>query len=329
MRHFVEIMDLSRDDLRAILDEAHRMKKARAGYPKGRRDNDAPLDGYILGMIFEKSSTRTRFSFDVAMRQLGGSSIVVSNSELQLGRGETIEDTGLVLSRMIDVLVIRTDDAQKLNDIRFRTDKNGELVPVATIPVINGLTDLNHPCQIMADLMTMEENGIDIENARIAWVGDGNNVCLSFVEAATKFGFSLAIGNPDGEYSIHNKHRDEKDFIGQANALKERSGVGGKIEVFTTAEDAVDGADVVITDTFISMGDSEEQERLKALSPFQVTESLMQRAKPGAIFMHCLPAHRGEEVTEDVIDGPRSIVFDEAENRIHAQKAILRWCLEV
>ncbi len=329
MKHFISLMDLHHDDIRSILDEAHRMKKARVGFPKGRPDIDAPLEGYILGMIFEQPSTRTRFSFDVAMRQLGGSTIVVSSGEMQLGRGETIEDTGLVLSRMIDVLMIRTSDESVLRDIQFRKNNNGDFVPIATIPVICGLSNLGHPCQVLADLMTMEEHGIDLNSARVAWVGDGNNVCMSFIGAATNFGFSLAIGCPVDGYSIHDKFGKTKDFVGDAIQRKRSSGLGGEIEVFHTAEDAVRDADVVVTDTHVSMGDSHIEKRLAALAPFQVTESLMQLAKPGAKFMHCLPAHRGEEVTSEVIDGPRSIVFDEAENRIHAQKAILRWCLEV
>lgn len=328
MKHFISLMDLFHDDIRSILDDAHRMKKARVGFPKGKPDIDAPLQGYILGMIFEQPSTRTRFSFDVAMRQLGGSTIVVSSGEMQLGRGESIADTGLVLSRMIDVLMIRTSNETNLQDIRFKTNNDGVSVPVATIPVICGLSNFGHPCQVVADLMTMEEHGIDLNNARIAWVGDGNNVCASFIGAATNFGFSLAIGCPEGKHSIHNKFGETKDFVGDAIQKKESAGLGGTIEVFHTAEEAVRDADVVVTDTHVSMGDSHLEQRRAALAPFQVTESLMQLAKPDVKFMHCLPAHRGEEVTSEVIDGPRSIVFDEAENRIHAQKAILRWCLE-
>ena len=329
MKHFISLKDLSHDEIRSILDDAHRMKKARIGFPKGKPDMDAPLAGYILGMIFEQPSTRTRFSFDVAMRQLGGTTIVVSSGEMQLGRGETVEDTGQVLSRMIDVLMIRTSDEGNLRDLQFRVNDDGESVPVATIPVICGMSNVGHPCQVVADLMTMEEHGVDLNSARVAWVGDGNNVCLSFVDAAAKFGFSLAIGCPRDEYSIHHKYGENIDYIGEARQTKESIGLGGTIDVFHSAGDAVKDADIVVTDTHVSMGDSHANERLLALAPFQVTESLMQLAKPSAKFMHCLPAHRGEEVTEEVIDGPRSIVFDEAENRIHAQKAILRWCLEV
>lgn len=329
MKHFISLRHLEHKDIRSILDEAHRMKNARTGFPKGKLDEDAPLVGYILGMIFEQPSTRTRFSFDVAMRQLGGSTIVVSAGEMHLGRGETIDDTGLVLSRMIDAVMIRTVDEGVLNDLQFKFDQKGELRPVASIPVICGLSNLGHPCQVVADLLTMEEHGINLNCARVAWVGDGNNVCLSFLDAAAKFGFDLAIGCPRDEYSIHSKYGEAVDYVGEAIKLKERTGLSGTIEVFHTAEEAVKNADVVVTDTHVSMGDSQSDKRLTALAPFQVTESLMQLAKPGAKFMHCLPAHRGEEVTEEVIDGPRSIVFDEAENRIHAQKAILRWCLEV
>jgi ornithine carbamoyltransferase len=305
IRHFLDLWPLERADLRAMLDEAHRMKKARAGWTKGRIDVGAPLDGHTLAMIFEKASTRTRFSFDMAMRQLGGSSITANSSDMQLGRGETIEDTAKVLSRFVDAVMIRANDH---TDIETFAEASG-------VPVINGLSDRSHPCQIMADLMTLEESGVTLNGARLAWVGDGNNVCASFIHAAPKFGFSLAIGTPS-------RYAPDEDDLEIAADLQ------GRIELFDTAEDAVAGADVVIADTFVSMGDLDAELRLEILEPFAVTEELMELANGGAKFLHCLPAHRGEEVDAEVIDGPHSLVFDEAENRLHAQKAILRWCLQ-
>jgi ornithine carbamoyltransferase len=304
IRHFLDLWPIERAELRAILDEAHRMKKARAGWPKGKVDAGAPLDGHTLAMIFEKSSTRTRFSFDMAMRQLGGSSITATSSDMQLGRGETIEDTAKVLSRYVDAVMIRANDH---TDVEVFAE-------AATVPVINGLTDRSHPCQIMADLLTLEEHGLTLKGARLAWVGDGNNVCASFIHAAPKFGFSLAIGTP-------------KRFAPDEDDLEIATELQGRIELFETAEEAVAGADVVIADTFVSMGDTDAERRLQILEPYAVTEELMALAAGGAKFLHCLPAHRGEEVDAEVIDGPASLVFDEAENRLHAQKAILRWCL--
>lgn len=304
IRHFIDLWPIERSELRAILDEAHRMKRARAGWPKGRVDAGAPLDGHTLAMIFEKASTRTRFSFDMAMRQLGGSSITTVASDMQLGRGETIEDTARVLSRYVDAVMIRANDH---TDIEVFSEASG-------VPVINGLSDRSHPCQIMADLMTLEEHGLTLKGARLAWVGDGNNVCASFIHAAPKFGFSLAIGTPQ-------RYAPDEDDLEIATELQ------GRIDLFNTAEEAVAGADVVIADTFVSMGDMDAERRLEILEPFAVTQELMDLANPGAKFLHCLPAHRGEEVDEEVIDGPASLVLDEAENRLHAQKAILRWCL--
>lgn len=304
IRHFLDLWPIERAELRAILDEAHRMKKARAGWPKGKVDAGAPLDGHTLAMIFEKSSTRTRFSFDMAMRQLGGSSITATSSDMQLGRGETIDDTAKVLSRYVDAVMIRANDHA---DVELFAE-------AATVPVINGLTDRSHPCQIMADLLTLEEHGLTLQGARIAWVGDGNNVCASFIHAAPKFGFSLAIGTP-------------KRFAPDEDDLEIAAELQGRIDLFETAEEAAAGADVVIADTFVSMGDTDAERRLQILEPYAVTEELMALAAGGAKFLHCLPAHRGEEVDAEVIDGPASLVFDEAENRLHAQKAILRWCL--
>lgn len=302
-RHFIDIWQMEASELRAILDEAHRAKAARKGWPKGKIDDGAPCEGHTLAMIFEKSSTRTRFSFDMAMRQLGGSSITATSNDMQLGRGETIEDTARVLSRYVDGVMIRANDH---NDVLAFAE-------AASIPVINGLTDFSHPCQIMADLQTLEEGGLNLKGARLAWVGDGNNVCASLVHAAPKFGYSIAVGTPKA-YQL-----PERD-------LEIAQDLQGRIEIFDTAEAAVAGADVVIADTFVSMGDKNADQRLKDLSPFMVTENLMSAANGGAAFLHCLPAHRGEEVTADVIDGPQSRVWDEAENRLHAQKAIIRWC---
>lgn len=305
MRHFLDLWPVEASELRAILDEAKRMKAARRGKPKGALDDDASLGGHVLAMIFEKSSTRTRFSFDVGMRQLGGTTIVASAGDMQLGRGETVEDTAKVLSRMVDAVMIRANDHSDVEDF----------AAASSVPVINGLTDRSHPCQIMADLQTLEEYGLDLRGARLAWVGDGNNVCSSFIHAAPKFGFSLAIGTP-------------ARFAPDEDDVEIARGAQGRIDVYETAEEAVAGADVVIADTFVSMGDTDADERLAALDPYAVTQDLMGLANGGATFLHCLPAHRGEEVDAEVIDGPQSLVFDEAENRIHAQKAIIRWCLE-
>ena len=304
-RHFIDIWHLDHLELREILDMAHAMKAARKGWPKGRVDDGAPLEGHTLAMLFEKASTRTRFSFDMAMRQLGGSSITATAGDMQLGRGETIEDTARVLSRYVDAVMIRANDHSDVE----------AFAEFATVPVINGLTDRSHPCQIMADLQTLEEHGLNLRGARLAWVGDGNNVCASFIHAAAKFGFSLAIGTPA-------RFAPDDEDLDIARELQ------GRIELYESAEEAVAGADVVIADTFVSMGDKDAERRLEVLEPYAVTEDLMGMASKGAFFLHCLPAHRGEEVDAEVIDGPQSLVFDEAENRLHAQKAILRWCLE-
>lgn len=304
-KHFLDIWNVEASDLRAILDSAHAMKKARKGWTKGRVDADAPLDGHTLAMIFEKSSTRTRFSFDMGMRQLGGTSITATSNDMQLGRGETIEDTAQVLSRYVDAVMIR---ANEHSDVEA-------FAKVASVPVINGLTDRSHPCQIMADLQTLEENGLNLRGARLAWVGDGNNVCASLMHATAKFGFSLGVGTPA-------RFAPDDEDVEIARELQ------GRVDLFETAEEAVAGADVVIADTFVSMGDADAEKRLEILDPYAVTEELMELAAGGAKFLHCLPAHRGEEVDAEVIDGPQSLVFDEAENRLHAQKAILRWCLD-
>lgn len=305
MRHFLGLDDIPASELRAILDEAHRRKKARAGMTKGAVDSDAPATGRTLAMIFEKSSTRTRFSFDMAMRQLGGSSITATSSDMQLGRGETVDDTAKVLSRFVDGIMLRANSHATIV----------ELAQNSSVPVINGLTDRNHPCQIMADLQTLEEQGRDLKGLRLTWVGDGNNVAVSFAHAAAKFGFTLNIATPEGY-----------DVPGQE--LSKARGAGASIETFRDPAAAAIDADVLIADTFVSMGDTDADKRLADLAPYIVDDALMEAARPDALFLHCLPAHRGEEVSASVIDGPQSVVFDEAENRLHAQKAILLWCWE-
>lgn len=304
VKHFLDISDLSAGELRAILDDAHARKKARLGWPKGRVDADAPAQDRVLAMIFEKNSTRTRFSFDAAIRQLGGDAIISTATDMQLGRGETIEDTAKVLSRMVDAIMIR---ANRHEDVE-------RLARAASVPVINGLTNKSHPCQILADLQTIEEHRGDIKGKTLAWVGDGNNVCASFIHAAARFDFTLNIACP-AKYKPSNA---DMVFAAESRA---------RVTVTQDAEAAVRGADVVMADTWVSMGDLDHEERLEAFEPYQVNEALMTLAKSDALFLHCLPAHRGEEVTDGVIDGPQSQVWDEAENRIHAQKAVLAWCL--
>lgn len=303
INHFLDLRHLKREQLRAILDRAHHLKKGRQDLMKGQRDGDATLSGHVLAMIFEKSSTRTRISFDMAMCQLGGSSILLNGSDMQLGRGETIEDTAKVLSRYVDAIMLRSKKHQTLLD----------LANAAEIPVINGLTNLTHPCQIVADLMTYEEHAGPIEQASLTWVGDGNNVANSFIEAAGIFGFRLNLACP---ISLG----PDKTVMDWANAN------GANIHIMKDPVKAVKGAKAVVTDTWVSMGDKHGAAKKQMLAPFQVTENLMSQADKGAIFMHCLPAHRGQEMTAAVIDGDASVVFDEAENRVYAQKAILEWC---
>ncbi len=303
-KDFMDIWPIPASELRAILDNAKSRKLARAGLPKGTVDPGAPLAGRTLAMMFEKSSTRTRVSFDMGIRQLGGSSIVLQAGDMQLGRGESVEDTARVLSRYVDAVMIR---ANKHADVEA-------FAAAASVPVINGLTDKSHPCQIMADLQTLEEHGLNLKGARLAWVGDGNNMTSSFIHAAPKFGFSLAVGVPAG-------------YEANAEDVERARAEQGRIDLFSTAAEAVAGADVVIADTFVSMGDKDAEKRLADLAPFKVSSDLMSKANGGAKFLHCLPAHRGEEVDADVIDGDASLVFDEAENRLHAQKAVLEWCL--
>ncbi|WP_120716696.1 ornithine carbamoyltransferase [Tsuneonella amylolytica] len=302
-RRFLDLADAGPDALKAMLADARRRKAARSGWPKGKPDTDAPLAGHVLAMIFEKSSTRTRVSFDIAMRQLGGSALILDSGTSQLGRGESIADTARVLSRMVDGIMIRTDDHAKAEDLARH----------ACVPVINGLTDRSHPCQIVADLLTIEEQGKSLAGLELAWLGDGNNVLHSILEAAGLLGFNVRIGGPEG-YDPHD------EFVELA-----RKG-GSTVTVTRDAAEAASGADIVVTDTWVSMGQVHAQDKLAAMAPYQVDAKLMALAKPDARFLHCLPAHVGEEVTEDVFESDRSVVFDEAENRIRAQKSILLWC---
>ncbi|MEY4055941.1 MAG: ornithine carbamoyltransferase [Pseudomonadota bacterium] len=301
-RHFLNLVDAGSDGLVAMLNDALDRKAARTAWPKGKVDPDAPLAGHVLAMVFEKNSTRTRVSFDVAMRQLGGSAITLESGTSQLGRGETIADTARVLSRMADVIMLRTDDHAKIE----------ELAHYASVPVINGLTDESHPCQIMADLLTLLERGKALPGLELAWLGDGNNVLNSIIEAAGLLRFNVRVGTPKG-------YEPDAGYIDRARAL------GATITLTTNATEAARGADVVVTDTWVSMGQDHVHNKLAAMAPFQVDEKLMGLANAGATFLHCLPAHRNEEVTDAVIDGPQSAVWDEAENRIHAQKSVLRW----
>ena len=302
-RHFLRLSDIDKAAGAVMLAEAHRRKTARAADPKGAPDADAPLAGAALAMLFEKPSTRTRVSFDLAIRQLGGQAIVLAAGDLQLGQGETIGDTARVLSRFADVAMVR---ANRHVDLQAFAD-------AATIPVINGLTEAAHPCQALADVMTVEERlGRPVAGTRWAWLGDGNNMAESLIAAARLFGFELLLACPPG-------HRPTSTLNSEA--------LGYRIMMVDKPEDAVDGADVVATDTWVSMGQQRDARRIAALRPYQVTPALMARAAPGAQFLHCLPAHRGEEVLDAVIDGPTSAVWDEAENRLHVQKAILLWVM--
>ncbi|MCC3245597.1 ornithine carbamoyltransferase [Methylocystis sp. WRRC1] len=300
-RHFLDICDHSGEELRRILDLAKSLKAKRA---KGVEPTGRPLAGKYLGMIFDKPSTRTRVSFDVAMRDLGGETIMLTGNEMQIGRGETIADTARVLSRFLDAIMIRILSHEDLT----------ELARHATVPVINGLTKLSHPCQIMADVLTFEEHCGPISGRTVAWIGDANNVLASWVHAAARFGFAINVATP-AELS------PAAELVDWAKAN------GVAMNVTRDPYAAVAGTDAVITDCWVSMGDRDEDFRRKVLAPYQVDAKLMRAADKDAVFMHCLPAHRGEEVTDEVIDGPQSVVFDEAENRLHAQKGVLAWCL--
>ncbi|KPA21534.1 Ornithine carbamoyltransferase [Shimia sp. SK013] len=306
MKHFLDINKTDKDDLRGMIDSAKAIKDARSGLPKGALDQDQPLKDHMVALIFEKPSTRTRVSFDVGVRQLGGETMVLSGSEMQLGHGETVADTAKVLSRYVDMIMIRTFEEATLL----------EMAEYADVPVINGLTNRTHPCQIMADILTFEEHRGPIAGKKVVWSGDGNNVFASFAHAAGQFGFDLTFTGPD-------------TLDPEAVFIEEARSKGVSVEIERDPIKAVQGADLVVTDTWVSMHDapSARERRHNQLRPFQVNEELMQHANADALFMHCLPAHRNEEATNAIMDGPHSVIFDEAENRLHAQKAIMKWCV--
>ena len=300
MKHFLDIHQTDQTELRTIIDTAAAMKAARNGRPRGAVDEDQPLKDHMVALIFEKPSTRTRVSFDVGVRQMGGQTLVLSGTDMQLGHGETIADTARVLSRYVDLIMIRTFEEQTLL----------EMAEYASVPVINGLTNRSHPCQIMADIMTFEEHNGPIKGKRVVWSGDGNNVFASFAHAAKQFDFDLVFTGPE--------------------TLDPERALDGLYTKVRNPDEAVKGADLVVTDTWVSMHDpqSARERRHNQLRGYQVNANLMAQAKPDALFMHCLPAHRDDEATSEVMDGKHSVIFDEAENRLHAQKAIMRWCLE-
>lgn len=302
--HFLDLSDAGGDVLAAMINDAQDRKAKRVSWAKGQADSDKPLAGFVLAMIFEKSSTRTRVSFDMAMRQLGGTALILEGGTSQLGRGESIADTARVLSRMADAIMIRTNDHAKII----------EMAQHASVPVINGLTDRSHPCQIVADLLTIIEHGKALPGLEVAWLGDGNNVLHSVLEAAGLMKFNVRVGTPVG-------YEPDQEFVD----LARKGGAG--VDVTNDAQQAAAGADVLVTDTWISMGQENADEKLTAMQPFQVNDGLMALAKDDAIFLHCLPAHVGDEVSESVFEGAQSVVFDEAENRLHAQKSVLLWCL--
>lgn len=304
-RHFLDLDDVTPAEIRLMLDNSRARKEKRNGLSHAAPDADSPLKGKLLAMLFEKPSTRTRVSFDVAMRQLGGETLLLNGNDTQLGRGETIADTARVLSRYVDAIMIRTADHRHLT----------ELAEYASVPVINGLTDRSHPCQLMADVMTFEEHKGPIKGRKIAWVGDGNNMVTSWIHAAAQLDFELRLACPS-------------ELAPASDALDWARRKGARVVVTTDPFEAVEGADCVTTDTWISMGTPADkaQHRHNLLAPYQVNARLMAAAATDAIFMHCLPAHRDEEMTAEVIDGPRSVVWDEAENRLHAQKGVLAWC---
>jgi len=307
MRHFLDIDKLDRGDVHAIIANAKAMKAARGDVPKATPDAEQPFANRMVALIFEKPSTRTRVSFDVGVRQMGGETLVLTGQEMQLGHGESIADTARVLSRYVDMIMIRTFDEAALI----------ELADYASVPVINGLTDRSHPCQIMADVMTYEEHRGPIAGKKVVFTGDGNNVAASFIHAAGQFGFDFTFTGPA-------QLDPDRRIMDEARAR------GVEIEINRDPDQAVKGADLVVTDTWVSMHDalSARERRHNLLRPYQVNDQLMSGANGDALFMHCLPAHRGEEVTDEVMDGPQSVIFDEAENRLHAQKAIMRWCLD-
>jgi ornithine carbamoyltransferase len=303
-KHFLDISDFDAATLNAIIGRARAMKDARKGWPKGLREKTEPLKGRMLALIFERPSTRTRVSFEVGMRQLGGETLVLSSNDMQLGRGETIADTARVLSRYVDAIMIRASRHSNLT----------ELAAAATVPVINGLTDLTHPCQVMADVMTLEEHVSPLRDLTVSWVGDGNNVAASWVHAVGRLGGKLRIGTP-------------RELAPSPGVMAWARAEGADVSVTDSPEEAVKGAHCIVTDAWVSMHDTDAASRHNLLRPYQVNERLMGLAAPNAKFMHCLPAHRGEEVTDQVMDGPNSLIFDEAENRLHIQKSILLHCL--
>ena len=308
MTHFLDINKTDPTALRSIIDNAINMKQARNNAPRGRLDDDTPLDGRVVALIFEKPSTRTRVSFDVGVRQMGGQTMVLSGADMQLGHGETIADTARVMSRYVDLIMIRTFEEATLL----------EMAEYSTVPVINGLTNRTHPCQIMADIMTFEEHRGPIKGKKVVWSGDGNNVFASFAHAAGQFGFDLTFTGPE---TLDPEHV----------FLQEARSKGANVVIERDPHLAVKGADLVVTDTWVSMHDpqSARERRHNQLRGYQVNAELMSKAKPDALFMHCLPAHRDDEATSEVMDGPNSVIFDEAENRLHVQKAIMRHCLGV
>lgn len=306
MKHFLNINEMSTEDLTGILKHAQKMKTDRLDLPKGTYDEGQPLSQHIVALVFEKPSTRTRTSFDVGVRQLGGQPMLLSGTEMHLGKGETISDTARVLSRYVDLIMLRTFESQTLY----------EMAKHSTVPVINGLTNESHPCQIMADIMTFEEKRGSIKGKKVVWFGDSNNVFNSFLQAAEKFNFSLIFSGP-------------KELDPPKNLIKNAKNLKIDFKIDRDPISAIKDADLVATDTWVSMHDNPEdkQNRHNQLKAFQVNEELMSKANHEALFMHCLPAHRNEEATSGVLDGKNSVIFDEAENRLHVQKAIMRWCL--
>jgi ornithine carbamoyltransferase len=303
-KHFLDLHEVPAKDLRSILSKAAAMKKRRKKWPKAKREPNLPLKGKVVALVFERPSTRTRVSFEMAMRQMGGDVIVLSGVEMQMGRGESIADTARVLSRYVDCIMLRA----------ARHDTLIQLAEAATVPVINGLTDKTHPCQVMADILTLEEHRGALHKQTVAWVGDGNNVARSWAHAVGQLGGTFRLGCPEG-YAV------DREVIAWSQGRK------GNIEEMTSPVEAAHGADCVVTDAWVSMHDKEGESRHNVMTPYQVNAALMKHAKKDALFMHCLPAHRNEEVTDEIMDGPHSVVFDEAENRLHIQKAILQYCL--
>ena len=306
MRHFLDIDQIDYTDLRSIINDALNLKAQRVGFTKGQLDKNASLTGNSVALIFQKPSTRTRVSFDIGVHQLGGKSLLLSGDDMQLGHGESIGDTALVLSRYVDLMMLRT----------FSEETLYEMAKHASIPVINGLTDTSHPCQIMADILTYEEKRGSIKGKKVLWIGDGNNVCASLMQASEKFNFSVIFSGPD-------------ELDPDPNLVKKVLKRGAIFEIQRNVKEAIKDVDLIITDSWVSMHHSELERKSmhNILQQYQVNKELIQYSKPDTLFMHCLPAHRGEEVTSEVLDGERSVVFDEAENRLHVQKSIMRWCL--